>query len=171
MGQDCSAASWEPMKDHAASYRQISYPCKTTLGLKIESSLLAHSLDFPSYIPGMSRFLSEESSSPGQQSCHRDPTKGEKYEVLGRKPTTAVGQETGGIEGQGEGGRQEHIAEVPKTDRKVRVVSKKIQQAQNQTKPNKQHLPPKKKTTTNKQKTHPKNKGRTQRVGESKTTV
>lgn len=52
-----------------------------------------------------------------------------------------MGQETGGIEGQGEGGGQEHIAEVPKTDRKVRVVSKKIQQAPNQTK---QTTPPRK---------------------------
>lgn len=74
----------------------------------------------------MNRFLSEESSSPEQQSCHRDPTKEEKYEVLGRKPTTAVGEDIGGIDRRtGGGGRQKHIAKVPKKDRKESYFQEK----------------------------------------------
>lgn len=46
MWQDYSAASWDPMKDHGASCMWISHSCKTTLGLKMEPSLLGHFLDF-----------------------------------------------------------------------------------------------------------------------------
>lgn len=79
----------------------------------------------------MNKFLSKESSSPEQQSCHRDPTKGEKYEKLRRKPAP-VGENKGGTEGQGGGRRRQHTGKAPKTNRKERVISKKSDQAQNQ---------------------------------------
>lgn len=53
----------------------------------------------------------------------------------------AVGEDTGGIEGQGGEGRQEYIVKVPKTDRKERVISKKSHQAQK--KSQRKSIPPK----------------------------